>query len=132
MDDKRDKTEDTAKGDAIFKTGPLQVTIQEPWSSYLRAIAGQLKLTESEIGKIVERNVASSMAAAYALTQIFPDDPDKQIIPDLATIDGKLWPESTLDLYTMLLDSMIKTGKADAAMVEDAFISQLAPEGMIS
>ena len=81
---------------SIKHHGPIQVTIESPWSDYLIAIANQLHMPHSDIGQIVERFCASSLAAGYALTQIYPDDPDRQIIPDLATMNGHLWPNPVL------------------------------------
>ena len=56
----------------------------------------------------------------------------KQITPALATVNGKLWPTDTLDLYNQVRDSFQKNVQADQSAIEDELIRNLKCDGIVS
>lgn len=131
MDEKtKDKAED--KGSIVNADGSITVKIRKPWSDYLIAICNQLGISHDHIDIIPERFTAVCLAEAYILGQAYPDDPMKQITPALATVNGKLWPTDTLDLYNQVRDSFQKNVQADQSAIEDELIRNLKCDGIVS
>ena len=101
----KDDATDTTKGDSIFKTsGPIDVTINPPWSHVLRQAAEYHKVS---VETIVDRLLAAEFATMDALITLYPDSPERWIVPPSAVdVDGELWPASAAELYGLLKQSL--------------------------